>query len=142
MMKSKFTICYTFSLLLFIVGCGEPLYKVTGTVKYDDGNPVTFGNVSFDSDQFSFVSTIDANGHFSSPGQKSKGIPAGIYRVYLTGTTKVPNIPDARGTITQGTPEPTVAEKYCSATTAGLTFEAKPNGAKTFDIVVERPKKR
>ncbi|MDR1271326.1 MAG: hypothetical protein LBK82_17605 [Planctomycetaceae bacterium] len=142
MINLKFTFYCTLSLLLFFIGCGEPLHKVTGTVKYDDGSPVTLGNVSFDSDKFSFSSTIDANGYFSSPGQKSKGIPEGTYRVYLTGTTKVPNIPDARGTFTQGTPEPTVAEKYCSAATASLTFEAKPGGTKTFDIVVERPKKR
>jgi hypothetical protein len=141
-MNSKITVCVILPLLLFLVGCGEPLYKVTGTVKYDDGSPVTLGTVSFDSDQFSFISTIDTNGHFSSPGRNNNGIPEGVYRVYLTGTTKVPNITDARGELTQGIPEPTVAEKYCSAATSGLTFEAKSGGVKMLDIVVERPKKR
>ncbi len=128
-------------LLICLAGCGEATYKVTGTVKFDDGSPVTLGFVSFDSDKLSFTAPIDAQGHYASPGVKGKGIPSGIYRVSLSGTTKVTNVPDARGQLTQGPTEETVAKKFRSPETSGLTFEAKSGGPKTFDVTVEKPGK-
>jgi hypothetical protein len=128
--------------LSVIAGCGQPTVQFSGTVTFSDGSPVTFGTVNFDSGTHTFLGHIDANGRYA-PGinQQGRGIPEGIYRVWLTGTETGNNVTSSDGTITQGKATPNIDAKFCQPATSGLTFEAKPNGVKTFDIVVERPKK-
>lgn len=134
------TFFFVFLLISAFAGCGEPVVKFGGTVKYSDGSPVTHGAVNFDSGQFTFVGVIDAQGNYT-PGMQSKGagIPEGKYRIWLTGTEKNTDTIKPDGTLVPGRPLPLVAPKFCNVATSGLEFEVKSGGPKIFDIVVERP---
>ena len=134
------------SLALFS-GCADKI-KISGAVKFEDGEPVTKGQVSFGSEKgMTYYGYLDKNGKYS-PGETRDGqpIPIGVYQVWLTATDyseekfAIPGDPaTATYTVVQ-----TVDSKYTSQDTTVLTFEVKSGGPKTFDFTVERyvdPKK-
>lgn len=124
--------------LWMFAGCSNNL-KLVGTVTYSDGTPVTTGMVNFDSGKETFMGKIDQQGHYSPSIQGGRGIPPGNYRVWLSGTTVVPNIEGPNNTVHQGKPVDSVARKYCNPDTSGLLFESQNGNSNRFDIVVEKP---
>jgi hypothetical protein len=130
---------FIFCIILFfatitILGCGNGGTIITGTVKYTDGTPVSHGQIVFDNGENSYFGVIHKDGTYASGGNKTvEGIPDSSYKIWLCGTNDVQVIND-NIMIT-----PTVAEKYTSPTTTDITFEVKKGGAKTFDVVVEKP---
>ena len=130
-----FLSCFLFS------GCANKV-KISGTVKFEDGEPVTRGQVTFRSaDGATYYGYLDKNGKYS-PGETRDGqpIPVGHYQVWLTATDiseekmAVPGDP----TTATYTVIRTVDGKYTSPDTTQLAFEVKAGGPKTFDFTVER----
>ncbi|MDR1491797.1 MAG: hypothetical protein LBT05_03625 [Planctomycetaceae bacterium] len=124
---------------LLLVGCNNGT-KITGTIKFSDGTPVTKGQVVFDNGNNSYFGAISSAGTYVTGGNQTvEGIPNGSYKVWLAGTETADNKTGANGTITSYTVTQTVAKKFTSLNTTDLKFEVKPGGAKTFDITVEKP---
>ena len=125
--------------LLMVCGCGNKT-KISGTVKYSDGTPVTKGNVVFDTGVDSFFGKINNDGTYVTGGTKEvEGIPSGTYKVWLSATESSENTQRADGTVGAYSTTPTVAKKYTSPNSTDLTFEVKSGGPRAFDIVVEKP---
>ncbi|MDR0336274.1 MAG: carboxypeptidase-like regulatory domain-containing protein [Planctomycetaceae bacterium] len=113
-----------------IFGCGHP--KVTGTVKFDDGTPLTSGGVTFINLPYQAGGTIKSNGSYeifeSKPGD---GVRPGTYRVTVSATT---------GGGSDGMPLVHLVDpKFENSSTSGLTCEVKGNTV--FDIIVTKPAK-
>ncbi|MDR0609769.1 MAG: carboxypeptidase-like regulatory domain-containing protein [Planctomycetaceae bacterium] len=127
-MKNYF-ILFVF-VLPFILGCGQP--KVTGTVKFDDGTPLTSGGVTFINLPYQATGAIKSNGSYEmyeiKPGD---GVRPGTYQVTVSATT---------GGGSDGEPLVHLIDpKFENAGTSGLTCEVKGNTV--FDIIVTKPVK-
>ena len=118
--------------VLCLAGCGPSVgatYKVTGTVKFSDGTPLTKGTVLFTSDKHSATGPIQEDGTYSLTTLKpGDGAPPGDYKVTLGG--------DAAGTYPDN--KPLVDPKFLGTTTSGLTASVK-NQKLQYDITVEKP---
>ncbi|MDR3197753.1 MAG: carboxypeptidase-like regulatory domain-containing protein [Planctomycetaceae bacterium] len=115
--------------LLVFCGCGQGK-RVGGTVKYDDGAPVTNGMVTFIKMPHQWIGTINKDGSYEmyelKPGD---GVPPGTYQVTVSASSDVgPNT----------TPVYLVDPKFNNPETSGLTCNVKENTI--FDITVTRPK--
>ncbi|MDR2345726.1 MAG: hypothetical protein LBE18_06635, partial [Planctomycetaceae bacterium] len=137
------------NILLFcaLSGCSDYI-RITGQVKFVDGEPVNFGYVVFETSKNSFTGALDEKGHYSIGVDKDgTGIPPDKYTVWLAGTAVV------KYTITKNNKNetnndevfdsdetPRVHSKYTSPHSAdALKFEVKRGGEKTFNFTVERP---
>jgi hypothetical protein len=122
---------YFFFVIIFLIcGCGQP--KVTGTVKFDDGTPLTSGNVMFINSPYQATGTIKSNGSYElfelKPGG---GVRPGNYQVTVSAAT---------GGGSDGVPLVQLIDtKFGSPSTSGLTCEVK--GSTVFDITVTKPAK-
>jgi len=135
---------YLLILLLFACGCGDGSVKVKGTVKFDDGTPLTAGFVKFIGD------TTEASGAVQSNGTYTLGaLQPGHYKVVVIGawirneaaSPAVSPSPTSPPFAAQAPPEPTITylidHKFEQPSTSGLTCEVK--GAMTYDIAVTKP---
>jgi hypothetical protein len=122
-------------ILLCFAGCAKSTTLVTGTVKFDDGKPADFGAVIFQSELNNFTAKINSDGTYKTTGDIYNGLPAGNYKVFISGAQE-----KTVGASRQVTVTYRCAKKFCSAATSDLTFEVKPGGAKTYDIVLEKEK--
>jgi len=126
------------SILCTVVGCSQGM-QITGTVRFDDGSPITQGSVVFNSSTESFFGTITSAGRYTTGGEKIKqGLPDGAYTVWLSGTETSNNTLDDEGNVVSYTVTRPVAAVFTSPSTSPLKFEVKKGGSKTFDVVVER----
>ena len=131
--------CSSLLLLLgFVVGCGGSGDRVTGTVTFADGTPLTVGKVMFTNNSVTAFGNINAKGEFRMGTNKAgDGVPSGTYQVYIT-DARVPasfTIQDEDG----NTSAPLVLAidpKFTTPARSGLTCEVK--GATTFNISVEK----
>jgi hypothetical protein len=133
MMISRYLSVGLLSLLMLgVLGCGsggEKVYKVSGTVKFADGTPLTQGTVMFVKEGFQTQGNIDEKGNYAlSTYNRNDGAPLGEYKIYLTGEAEG-IAPDYK---------PLVAKKFLNAGTSGLILEVKAQ-SNTYDIVVEKP---
>lgn len=115
--------------ICFVLGCNSKA-TVTGHITFPDGEPLTVGEIIFESDGYQATGRIDESGFYTlgeiSPGD---GIKPGEYKIRILATT---------GGGSDG--EPLVyfiAPKYESATTSGLTCTIK--GSMVHNITVEKP---
>jgi len=122
--------------LCYFVGCSQGTL-ITGTVRYEDGTPITHGNVVFDSAKESFVGEITSDGKYATGRLKqNQGIPDGVYTVWLSSTEEREAFsvgPAIDYRVTE-----LVAPEYRSPASSPLRFEVKRGGERTFDIVVKR----
>ena len=126
------------SVLCACIGCSQGT-QTTGTVRFDDGTPITQGSVVFNSSTESFFGTITSDGRYTTGGEKEKqGLPDGTYTVWLSGTETSNNTLDGEGNVVSYTVTHPVAPAFTSPSTSPLKFEVKKGGSKTFDVVVER----
>ncbi|MDR1382359.1 MAG: hypothetical protein LBJ67_00720 [Planctomycetaceae bacterium] len=126
-----------FMILVMITGCGKNL-KVSGTVTFADGSPLTAGLVCFIAEDGS-----TGRGEINSDGtyimgfeSKKDGIPkGGTYKVLIINAVK------EEGHDKTGMPieVPLINAKHSNAATSGLTFIADGK-SRTFDITVEPAK--
>ncbi|MDR1383472.1 MAG: hypothetical protein LBJ67_06455 [Planctomycetaceae bacterium] len=127
-----------FSVAFTLIGCSSGT-KITGTVKFSDGSPVSFGYVAFDNGKYCFVGAIKADGAYSTGLVGGKKIPIGVYKVYLQGMVETKEVfggPNGEYILSSETIYH-VAPKYCLPDTSGLTFTVDGK-TKAFDIKVER----
>lgn len=123
-----------FGAALALNGCSGNI-SVTGTVKFDDGAPLTRGTVVMESDQVRATGEIDANGAFrlgsSSPGSGTK---PGKYRAWIVGSEE----DFFNETTGKNTTQRHIDPKYGSPSKSGLVYDIN-SGNKVIDIVVSRP---
>jgi hypothetical protein len=120
-------------------GCGGERAPVTGRVAYQDGSPLTEGNVIGQMGEGVASVTVQGNvkpdGSFSWGTERpGDGARPGLYRVAV--------IPRGLGDSERGQGmRPAVDSRYTSFATSGITFEVK-RGRNTLNITVSRPAPR
>ncbi|MDR3199609.1 MAG: hypothetical protein LBU34_17205 [Planctomycetaceae bacterium] len=124
-------------LLVLIIGCSGKT-QVSGKVTFDDGSPLTTGEVRFESAGFLASGKIQSDGTYRLGSvTKSDGVPKGSYKVSIFAMDESGILP---GMLPGDAPVPQslVAQKYRSGETSGLVCEV--NDSTTFDVTVEKPK--
>lgn len=133
--------CYS---LVFVVGCSQNTV-VTGTVKFEDGTPLTKGTIVFESATTRVSSPLNAKGEFTLGGVTvNDGVPPGTYKGWFIGTFADPASSGgaARHAAPRAMPQktPLIDQKYFEGVTSGMTLEiVKGSGAIKRDVVVEKP---
>lgn len=120
---------------VFVSGCGTDHKRLSGKVTFEDGSPLTKGEVIFVTESFQAVGTIQEDGTYTvgSLGM-ADGLPPGTYRVYISDAVEY-----LGGDIDSPmAAKPLVAAKYTAADTSGLTCEV-PTENNRFDITVSPP---
>jgi hypothetical protein len=136
-MRCYITIIFVSFFLVLIIGCSQQT-QVSGKVTFEDGSPLTTGEVRFESSGFLASGKIQSNGTYRlGSTAKADGVPKGSYKVSVFAMDESGFKP---GTLPRDAPAPQslVMEKYRSGETSGLVCEV--NGSTTFDITVEKPK--
>lgn len=124
-----------FSLVFCLLfGCDNK-QKLTGTVVFSDGAPLTTGTVIFSSGTFLSRAYIKPNGSFDVGSLKDHdGIPPGKYKVYISDAFEA--VPDPKNPEKE-LMKPFVDAKYTARETTPLEVEIP--GLNVFHVVVERP---
>ena len=141
-----------FSLFILVVaslfsGCGGNA-RITGQVKFDDGTPLTIGEVIFESNTVQARGPIDTAGKYTMGTIKDgDGVPPGQYRVYVSGAVEPTGkqLPYYPGGEPMPTDTPTtypemrslIDVKHTQSITSGLTCDV--TGSQKFDITVSKP---
>ncbi len=117
---------------LVFAGCGDP--SVVGTVKYQDGSPLTAGMVVLQNDQSQGIGEVRPDGSFElyqfKPGD---GLKRGSYSGYITNAVMIDD--DMKTTNL-------IPEKYSNIDTAGIVYDSEKDKGK-LDIVLDAmPPKR
>ena len=101
-----------------------------GTVKFDDGTPLSEGCVVFVGDKTQAIGNIKSDGSYTMYETKpGDGVTPGSYRVTVTAQT---------GGSSDGEPLVDLVDpKFASSGTSGLSCDV--NGATTYDITVTKP---
>ena len=125
--------------LLMLAGCGDKV-GLGGKVTMEDGSPLGTGTVCFETDTYLARGTLKPDGSYVVGSLSEKdGLPAGTYRVYVSGAEK------QIGQDKEGMPifEPLIDEKFASGTTSGLTLTVPVAGGKfDFKVAPYVPKKK
>ena len=139
MKNINYTFVFIF-VLLFAVGCGDKV-SVSGKVTFPDGSPLTEGAVFFETPAMTFQGSIQKDGTYTMYSSELKGIPKGLYNIYIA---EFPNrvIYPPAGSPDGASPQILppiipIAQKYLAPGTSELTCEVK--GKTTFNITVEKP---
>jgi hypothetical protein len=138
-MKSCLFVGLSLTLLL-LVGCGDKV-GLGGKVTFsDDGSPLGTGTVCFETDTYLARGTLKTDGSYVVGSLSEKdGLPAGTYRVYISGAEKEIG-QDKEGMAIM---EPLIDTKFSIGSTSGLSVDVTAS-KKTFDFKVDRyvsPKK-
>lgn len=126
--------------ILCCAGCSQKI-KTHGTVKFPDGTPLEKGTVFFSNGIQMFQGEIQSNGTFKiGEIRDGDGIPPGKYKIWISANTQDYVRDAVTKEITNKMMRQIVIDpKYESRETSDLTFEVKPGGSKSIDIVVEKP---
>ncbi|MGY8771116.1 MAG: hypothetical protein ACKVH8_22110 [Pirellulales bacterium] len=115
---------------LMFTGCGGGgTNKVTGTVKFSDGSPLTSGTVSFNSDGFSTFGDIQSDGT-CEVGALDGGVPNGTYIATVTANSDTANSETADADAEAAYGASLVADNETSVTIS--------SSSKTFSITVDK----
>lgn len=138
-MNTKYPLSIILLLVFIAIGCSDKI-GITGTVKFDDGEPLNLGSVCFRNEKTTYMGYLDKKGQYRIGESKDgDGIHPGVYQVWIAGTDEgtVKLLPDGRaagfGSVIRVHPQ------FTSPRSDGLSFEVKKGGPKTFDITVKRP---
>jgi hypothetical protein len=134
---------------LACAGCGSDraaTFPVTGTVAFDDGQPVPYGIVEFRNEQsgLSARASLDNSGRFElGTYAADDGAPAGKYRIIVVQHFAVPP-PDARVRIHDehaahdSSADIRVAPEVSDIAATPLRAEVRPDRKNLFDFEVQR----
>jgi hypothetical protein len=127
------------TVLIFLAGCGGGRYPVHGRVVYEDGNPLTEGQVVGEMTEgetrVMAQGSVKSNGTFSWGTQRpGDGAKPGKYRVVVL-SRAVGEREASQGML------PAVDRKYANPQTSGIDFEVKP-GKNELKITVTKPQRR
>jgi hypothetical protein len=119
-------------ICLTVTGCGgKGFVPAGGTVKYDDGSPVTTGGIAFQASDFMADGKINPDGSFTLSSLKpGDGLPPGTYKVMVSAS----ETDDKEQTISLVDPS------FGSVGTTTLSAEVSKGGKNQFDFVVTKPK--
>lgn len=127
-------------VLLIVAGCSDK-FPLSGTVTFsDNGEPLPYGGVIFESDTLVAQGRIQDGKYHVGTMKEKDGIPKGTYKVTVVGTDKSEQI--TRGT--SGNESSTevryrqIHAKYEDSAQSGLTFTVDGT-KKQYDIKVDRP---
>lgn len=115
-------------ITLLFVGCGDP--SVVGTVKYQDGSPLTQGTVVLQNDKSQGIGELQPDGSFELyQFKKGDGLKRGTYQGYITNAVLIDD--NLRTTYL-------IPEKYTMPDTAGIEYDSdKDKGV--LNIVIDAP---
>jgi len=133
MMKNSILLALSLSLLM-LAGCGDKVGLRGKATFSDDGSPVPTGTVCFETDTYLARGDLKPDGTFVVGSLKANdGLPAGTYRVYISGAQK------SIGQDKEGMDiyESLIDEKFASGSTSGITVDVTPS-TKTLDVKVDR----
>jgi len=117
--------------LVCLIGCGSNV-QLNGTVTYEDGSPVEFGNVVFATDKFQASGMIKSEGKYTMGSvDVSDGLPKGSYKVYIEGASE--EVSGRGGTSMRSLIDP----KFTTFASTPLTCDI-PAPKNTFDIKVPK----
>ena len=136
---------YTFCLfisLFFMAGCSRYV-PVKGRVTFEDGSPLTRGEVRFQKESVMGHGKIDSNGFYSIGfGKDKNGIPKGTYDIAIANAIIIadppPGVPLAK--IKMPPPTQLIDGKYSSFSESGLKCEV--SDAMEYNITVVPPSKK
>lgn len=140
-----FSIVIVSCILLSALGCGSKV-AVTGKVKFEDGTPLTTGEVRFEKEGFETNGKIQPDGTYRlGTASDTDGIPKGTYGVSVraldisgVGVGSTQGFGVAPGDARPAAPPKSLIDNaFGSAQTSGLTCDVK--GSRTFDITVRKP---
>ncbi len=134
-----FSILFAF-VLLASLGCGGGGVGVSGKVTFEDGTPLTTGEVAFRTNSFAATGKINPDGTYSlSSSKEGDGVPKGTYQVTVKAIQSVDPPPGALSDPNYK-PEPAkilVDLKFADPAKSGLSCEV--SGKTTYDIKVTPP---
>ncbi len=125
--------------IAFSAGCSDgrlPTYPVSGHVTFENGDPVPFGIVEFQSMEH----PLNARGEIAPDGsfqlgtyEENDGAIAGKHRAAISQLLMADSDPEIRHEHGDF-----VAQRYASYETSGLEFVMEPDQDNSFSIVVTR----
>ena len=134
MTKKVFCLLLSLSLLI-LSGCSDNVPLKGKVVFSDDGSPVPMGQVCFETEGYFARSDLKPDGTFVVSSLKlNDGLPAGKYRVYISGAAQFTGKDPQTGGDTY---EPLVDKKFLSGSTSGIEIEVTL-AMKNIDITVDR----
>jgi len=118
-------------VLLLAVGCSKGV-SVQGKVVFEDGTPLTRGEVRFVDGNKMFSGAIKKDGTFVMVGATpNSGIEPGTYEVAIVGAFEIVS---GGADDMYGTARPLIAPKYNDPQTSGLTFTVSGNETAEFTV--------
>ena len=133
MMKNSIFFALSLSLLM-LAGCGDKVGLRGKATFTDDGSPVPTGTVCFETDTFLARGDLRPGGTFVIGSlRQDDGLPAGRYRVYLSGAQKVVGQNENGIDIYESLIDP----KFANGTTSSIAVDVTPT-TRVFNIVVDR----
>ena len=118
-------------MLLLATGCSKGV-SVQGKVVFEDGTPLTQGEVRFMSDNKTFAGSIQKDGTFVMMGTTpNSGIEAGTYNVAITGAFEVIK-KDANDEY--GTTKSLIEKKFGDPKESGLTCNVEKSMTVEFKV--------
>ena len=123
-------------VLVLAAGCGSNV-GVSGKVTFEDGSPLTTGEVRFETDSFTSSGKIKPDGTYQLGATGiDDGIPKGSYGVTVRAMDNSGIKPGMSPA--EAPPSKSLIDlKFSSVKTSALTCEV--NGKTTFDIKVTKP---
>jgi hypothetical protein len=116
---------------LLLTGCSDK-EKLSGKVVFSDGQPLTTGTIYFTTDNYTARAHLRANGTYDVGSLSERdGLPAGTYKVYISGA--IENNADP----TDETMRLLIAPEFASESKTPLTITVP--GERVYNITVERP---
>ena len=139
-----FSIVFVACFVLSALGCGSQV-SVSGKVTFEDGTPLTTGEVLFEKEGFMASGRIQPDGSYRiGTASDSDGIPKGTYGVTVRAldasgaSTSTPSMSVAPGDASAAPPPRSLIDPaFGSVETSGLTCEVQRST--TFNITVRKP---
>lgn len=131
----------SYSIVLFVasLGCSGNV-PVSGRVVFEDGSPLTVGQICFTNDEYMAKSDIDKNGEYSLHSlKKNDGIRKGTYKVYITGAIGFKESKESQGVSAYrfDSPIQLVDMQYTNPDLSGWVFDIQKKTK--LDFVVYLP---
>lgn len=130
------------------LGCSNrvPTYPASGTVKFDDGEPVRIGFVEFRCEEngLSARAKLDDHGHFTlGTFSESDGAPAGTYKIAIVQIFNTPprdHAHDSARDAQSHRASARIARPFSDFATSPLRATITAGADNKFDLQVSRPK--
>lgn len=124
---------FTSIITLVLAGCSDP--RVSGTVTYQDGTPLTTGTVVLQNEKSQGIGELQKDGSFELyQFKKGDGLKKGIYRGYITQAVVIANVDS-----------PTVhliPDKYSDIDRAGIVYDSEKDRGRLEIVIDAMPPKR